>query len=699
MATNRPVRVRAEIFATETISRRSGVLGTLPDPIGSGDTNSTRLGEHLHITLVPVLPSTPSGSLKSGQGGFPVGRPLAYDLELFDHPPSSPDAPGRRLKDLHLIDRPNGVNYPGAELPTFFLQGPNTPLTLLHGSCRKLHGPDDDGLAIADELIDESLANISKRPSVLFLTGDQIYADDVAAPLIRHLTELGNGLLGREEKIPGIKEPTSAIPVSGRLNLVKKPGPAMFTSDEADNHLLSFGEWAAMYLVAWNADNWPERFPTPRRPPVVSETEPSRFRAAQAAEQRVHAYYDQVRLLELARRALPAVRRVLANIPTYMLFDDHEITDDWNINGKWREDVKGSKAGKRIVANGLAAYWAFQAWGNDPDAFKPPFIHAITTYLADQEAEAGRFDDALWDYPSWTFHAPTDPPTIFVDTRTQRNGSPKSEEPVGLLDQGALASLEDRARQVSGPGAPLLIVSPAPVYGFGLVDELQANLSALSGEPYTYDLEAWRANMRGFLDFVACLQRVSPRCCVLLSGDVHYAYSISATFASARRTLPITQLTSSSLKNTGTKNKVLSKVRLLGRTDRTVGWNRRPRSGRLEKLLGQVSAGSVSRPDIHAVKKEIERIQAELRRVPLVLRPHQRAELEITDEPDWEETITYVQASPLDDLIVGQNNLGLVRFEDNGLRVQHTLFLREQGRKRPIEASIPTSPLVGAGRP
>jgi hypothetical protein len=130
-----------------------------------------------------------------------------------------------------------------------------------------------------------------------------------------------------------------------------------------------------------------------------------------------------------------------------------------------------------------------------------------------------------------------------------------------------------------------------------------------------------------------------------------------------------------------------------------VGWNRRPRSGRLEKLLGQVSAGSVSRPDIHAVKKEIERIQAELRRVPLVLRPHQRAELEITDEPDWEETITYVQASPLDDLIVGQNNLGLVRFEDNGLRVQHTLFLREQGRKRPIEASIPTSPLVGAGRP
>ena len=35
------------------------------------------------------------------------------------------------------------------------------------------------------------------------------------------------------------------------------------------------------------------------------------------------------------RDLVPRVARVLANIPTYMTFDDHEITDDWNISKKW----------------------------------------------------------------------------------------------------------------------------------------------------------------------------------------------------------------------------------------------------------------------------------------------------------------------------------------------------------------------------
>jgi phosphodiesterase/alkaline phosphatase D-like protein len=57
---------------------------------------------------------------------------------------------------------------------------------------------------------------------------------------------------------------------------------------------------------------------------------------------------------------------VLANVPTYMIFDDHDVTDDWNLTARWRHRVHASPAGRRIVANALAAYWAFQGWGNDP---------------------------------------------------------------------------------------------------------------------------------------------------------------------------------------------------------------------------------------------------------------------------------------------------------------------------------------------
>jgi hypothetical protein len=60
----------------------------------------------------------------------------------------------------------------------------------------------------------------STRPSALFLTGDQIYADDVAGPLARHLTALGREMLGRADDIPGLP-PVEEIPVWGRKELVQ----------------------------------------------------------------------------------------------------------------------------------------------------------------------------------------------------------------------------------------------------------------------------------------------------------------------------------------------------------------------------------------------------------------------------------------------------------------------------------------------
>lgn len=66
---------------------------------------------------------------------------------------------------------------------------------------------------------------------------------------------------------------------------------------------------------------------------------------------------------------LPKVRRLLANVATYMIFDDHEVTDDWFIEKRWCNKVLGSDRGRRIVRNALTAYAVFQHWGNDPNQF------------------------------------------------------------------------------------------------------------------------------------------------------------------------------------------------------------------------------------------------------------------------------------------------------------------------------------------
>ena len=140
---------------------------------------------------------------------------------------------------------------------------------------------------------------MNKRPSVLFLTGDQIYADDVAGPLIQHLTEFGAHLLGWEEEIVGLNKKLTEIGSGERQQFISEH--AKFTSGNGGNHLISFGEFAAMYLISWNIQNWPLLF------------QDIEF----VAEKKVKRKYQiEIEQLKRSQRALPVVRRILANIPT-----------------------------------------------------------------------------------------------------------------------------------------------------------------------------------------------------------------------------------------------------------------------------------------------------------------------------------------------------------------------------------------------
>ena len=50
-------------------------------------------------------------------------------------------------------------------------------------------------------------------------------------------------------------------------------------------------------------------------------------------------YGEQLQVVAAFRDALPEARRVFANIATYMICDDHEITDDWNLSQLWKDRV------------------------------------------------------------------------------------------------------------------------------------------------------------------------------------------------------------------------------------------------------------------------------------------------------------------------------------------------------------------------
>lgn len=59
----------------------------------------------------------------------------------------------------------------------------------------------------------------------------------------------------------------------------------------------------------------------------------------------------------------PSVRWLLSTLPSFMIFDDHEILDDWNITSAWVASHRSPEWVKRLGA-GLLAYWLYQGAGN-----------------------------------------------------------------------------------------------------------------------------------------------------------------------------------------------------------------------------------------------------------------------------------------------------------------------------------------------
>jgi hypothetical protein len=649
VATSEEVRVGAEVFR---IDPGSGVVGPL---VGQGRGELVRLGPRLFVHLIEATPF---------EAGFPVDTLLGYDLVLE----AEEGGAAERLADLGLLAGPERLVYGNLPLPSFFIRERDPTLNVVHGSCRLLHGAGEDAMISVDEVLSRSAHDLGRRPSALFLTGDQIYADDVAGPMIGHLRELADTLMGAGDStsVPGAPS-LDLVPVGGREDVAREG--ARFTSDKAGNHLMSFGEFAAMYLTAWNRQNWPPSF---RDEDSALE---DRRRMSPAAMRARQKHRREVRDLERARVALGAVRRVLANTACYMTFDDHDVTDDWNLTGRWRENVKASPTGRRIVANALAAYWAFQGWGNAPSAYPDSWAGVVSDHLRGS-GSAHDYETMLWSFDGWSFVAPTVPPTVVLDTRTQR-AFDAPEGAARLVGPNERARLRDLVNNCArDPAGPLTVVSPVPVCGLELQERRQKFLVKQVG-PYEIDFEAWQSNLQGFVDLMCFLvEDLGLEKCLFLSGDVHYGLNLRFVFGIGQRRIAITQLVSSGFKHSGIASK--SALNALGSLVRArherVGWKRPPpvqdgRSWRRRVMMRAVNTDDWADD------------------APVFLSPGRARQLKADRPPDFRELRLYIKPSgPGRSILVGENNAGLVRV--TGDEVEHLLLSRSRNGTQMRTATI-----------
>jgi hypothetical protein len=205
---------------------------------------------------------------------------------------------------------------------------------------------------------------------------------------------------------------------------------------------------------------------------------------------------------------LPKVRRVLANIPTYMIFDDHDFTDDWNLNPMWYDRVYATSLGVTAARNALVSYALFQDWGNDPlkyekqDDYKNMLAAIRDLFPEGQKGpnlDAANELDRLFGFRErgvpdpvtgrvaavnpiikWHFSVPGPKHlAVALDNRTRRSFVSRLGPPGNV--EGSLDPNERTAQTEQIPAGPftegkevLLVIAPLQVLGPPLLDELVA---------------------------------------------------------------------------------------------------------------------------------------------------------------------------------------------------------------------------------
>ena len=421
---------------------------------------------------------------------------------------------------------------------------------VLHGSCRKPHHKSSDGLLAVDNQIANALKGESVAPTLLMLSGDQVYIDDVAGPMLSAIHQV-IALLGlhsgswQNEEIENSEQLLSnpncyyqrdkILPLfegnnDNFLDFFKGKKKRVFTSVSAHNHLISFAEVIAMYLLVWSPELW--QF--------------VKFNHSKIATKHQQRYQEEQKLIEEFAHGLPAVRRALAHIRTFMIHDDHDITDDWNLTREWEEIAYGHPFSKRIIGNALTGYWLCQGWGNQPEVFDEIYQQAKDCFSSNKMNNIDKLIDTLLHFNQWHYCVETHPKIVVLDTRTQRwRSEKKANRPSGLMDWESLTDLQ---RELFDEKA-VILVSPAPIFGVKLIEVIQ-RIFTFFGFALTVDAENWMAH-KGTASVILNIFKHSktPPNFIILSGDVHYSFVYDVSLKHSKHNPHITQITCSGIKN------------------------------------------------------------------------------------------------------------------------------------------------------
>jgi hypothetical protein len=244
----------------------------------------------------------------------------------------------------------------------------------------------------------------------------------------------------------------------------------------------------------------------------------------------------------------PVIRWLMSTVSTAMIFDDHDVHDDWNTSQAWVEEMRAQPWWEERIAGAFMSYWLYQHLGNlsprqqDEDGLLQR-ARRVPDLGDDLHAFAQRADRTT-DGARWTYCRDiADARVVVVDSRAGRvlDGTRKmiDDEEWDYIEGHATGGFDHLFLASSLP-----FLLPRPVHDLEawnerVCDGVWGGALAGFGERVRQglDLEHWAAfgdsfeRVEGLLRAVASGERGDPPGTVtMISGDVHYAYLAEVGF-------------------------------------------------------------------------------------------------------------------------------------------------------------------------
>jgi PhoD-like phosphatase len=245
----------------------------------------------------------------------------------------------------------------------------------------------------------------------------------------------------------------------------------------------------------------------------------------------------------------PVIRWLFSTVGTAMIFDDHDVHDDWNTSIAWLEEIRAKPWWEERIEAALSSYWVYQHIGNlSPRALEQLDLFREVCDCEDAGPVLRRFAHEA-DHESngsrWSYCRDIGRNRIVVFD--SREGRKLGTSPRTMVDDTEWEWLEEHAR---GGFDHLLLVDTLPFLLIPALHHVEAWNEAVCAGAWgrwavkpaerirrALDLEHWAAfnesyrRIEALLTEVASGRRGPPPATVLgIAGDVHHAYLAEVAF-------------------------------------------------------------------------------------------------------------------------------------------------------------------------